>query len=183
MERLKAEHSIKFKWIAFPLHPDTPEEGQTLEQLFAGMGKDIPAMLQRLEAAAANEGLAFGKRKMTFNSRRAQELGKWVEEQGKGDQFHLAMFEAYFVHGLNIADFPVLRDVVEKLGLDPDEAQRVVEEKTYAALVDAEWTYSMRMGVRSVPTFVAGGKGLTGYQSYQALQGLVQAVQSGGVVL
>lgn len=183
MERLKEEHSVKFKWIAFPLHPETPLEGQSLEQLFAGMGKDIPAMLERLKAAAAKEGLAFGSRTMTFNSRRAQELGKWVEERGKGDQFHLAIFEAYFVHGLNIAEFPVLRAAVEKLGLDPDEAQRVVEEKTYAALVDEEWAYSMRMGVRSIPTFMAGGKGLPGYQSYQALEGLVQAVQSGGVVL
>ncbi len=183
MERLKAEHGVKFKWISFPLHPDTPLEGQTLEQLFAGTNKDIPAILERLKSVAASEGLAFGERSMTFNSRRAQELGKWVEEQGRGDEFHQAMFEAYFVDGLNIAEIPVLTAAVEKLGLDPEAAKQVIEDKSYAALVDAEWAYSMRMGVRSVPTFVAGGKGLVGYQSYQGLVNLVEAAQSGGVVL
>ena len=36
------------KWVAFPLHPETPEEGLTLEALFAGRDIDIPAALDRL---------------------------------------------------------------------------------------------------------------------------------------
>jgi predicted DsbA family dithiol-disulfide isomerase len=40
---------------------------------------------------------------MTYNSRLAQELGKWVETRGKGDQYHDAVFQAYFVDGKNLA--------------------------------------------------------------------------------
>lgn len=174
---------MAIKWIAFPLHPETPLEGQTLEQLFAGMGKDIPALLVKLKKAAEAEGLPFGERTHTFNSRRAQELGKWAEEQGSGEPFHRAMFRAYFVEGKNIADFAVLRDQAQALGLDPDQAQGVLEEGLYAAAVDTDWEYSRSLGVRAVPTFVAGGKGLVGAVPYQDLVRLVEAARSGGVLV
>jgi predicted DsbA family dithiol-disulfide isomerase len=32
------------------------------------------------------------KRKKTYNSRLAQELGKWAETKGKGDEYHDAVF-------------------------------------------------------------------------------------------
>ncbi len=171
------------KWLAFPLHPETPLEGQTLEQLFAGTGKDIPALLAKLKKAAEAEGLAFGDRTHTYNSRRAQELGKWAEEQGQGEAFHRAMFRAYFAHGRNIADYAVLRAEAAALGLDPDEAQRVLAEGAYAAAVDADWDYSRRMDVRAVPTFVMNGRGLVGAVPYQDLLKLVQTAQGGGLVL
>ena len=98
------------------MHPETPDEGQSLEQLFAGRNFNIPAMLKRLKSKADELGLAFGERSMTFNSRRAQELGKWAEAQGKGDEFHMAAFLAYFRDGLNLAHIPVLQEICT--GLD-----------------------------------------------------------------
>ena len=35
VERLRAAYPIEIKFTHFPLHPDTPEEGLTLEELFA----------------------------------------------------------------------------------------------------------------------------------------------------
>ena len=63
---------------------------------------DIEKAKKRLKQVADELGLPWGDRKMTYNSRLAQELGKWAEEQGKGDTFHGAAFRAYFVDGLNI---------------------------------------------------------------------------------
>ena len=60
-------------------------------------------MLARLRQVARELDLPFGERKMTFNSRLAQELGKWAEDQGRGDAFHHAVFLAYFQRGENIA--------------------------------------------------------------------------------
>ena len=36
--------------VAFPLHPETPEEGMTLEQLFAGRNYDIRKVEVTIEA-------------------------------------------------------------------------------------------------------------------------------------
>jgi predicted DsbA family dithiol-disulfide isomerase len=97
-----------------------------LDELFAGRGIDIPAVLEHLKRVAAECGLPFGARDKTFNSRKAQELSKWAESLGRGEDFHMAAFRAYFVDGLNIAKIPVLTGLVEALNLDGAEAERVL---------------------------------------------------------
>ncbi len=72
----------------------------TLEELFAGRPINVKQVLDHLSRVAAELGLPFGKREKTFNSRMAQELGKLAEQQGYGEQFHMAAFKAYFADGL-----------------------------------------------------------------------------------
>ena len=157
------------------MHPNTPEEGLTLDELFAGRGIDIPALLEHLRRVANECGLPFGMREKTFNSRRAQELGKWAESLGRGEDFHLAVFRAYFVDGLNIAKVPVLTKLVETMNLDGAEAKRVLTEETFKQLVDQDWAYSRTHGITAVPTFTADGRTVVGAQPYEALEKLVLA--------
>ena len=83
---------MKVEWVHFPLHPETPAEGQSLEELFKGRGVDRTAMHAQMKARMDAEGLPYGERTMTYNSRLAQELGKWADTQpGGGDAFHDAM--------------------------------------------------------------------------------------------
>ncbi|MCF8033762.1 MAG: DsbA family protein [Desulfarculaceae bacterium] len=180
---MQAEEGVAIKWVAFPLHPETPPQGQTLEQLFAGSGKDIPAMMERLRAAANAEGLPLGNRSMTYNSRRSQELAKWAEEQGAGPAFHAAAFRAYFADGQNLWESDVLAGLAVKAGLDGQKAIEVVESGAYAEAVDADWAYARSLGVSAVPTFAAGGRGLVGAQPYPELKRLVQAARDGGIFL
>ena len=74
--------------------------------------------MEHLKNVAAELGLPWGLRTRTYNSRRAQELGKWTEALGKGDEFHLAVFQAYFGDGRNIADISVLKEIAGVIGLD-----------------------------------------------------------------
>ena len=67
--------------IHFPLHPETPVQGQSLEDLFAGRDMDINAMYLRMKGLMDAEGLEYGPRTHTYNSRLAQELGKWADQQ------------------------------------------------------------------------------------------------------
>ncbi len=97
-------------WVAFPLHPEIPEEGLTLEELFRGRNSDMDEMMARLKRVAREEGLPLGDRRRTYNSRLAQELGKWAEEKGRGEDFHAAVFRAYFADGKNIGKQQVLAD-------------------------------------------------------------------------
>jgi predicted DsbA family dithiol-disulfide isomerase len=157
------------------LHPNTPEEGLTLDELFTGRGIDVPAVLEHLKRVAAECGLPFGMRRKTFNSRRAQELGKWAESLGHGEDFHMATFRAYFVDGLNIAKVPVLTKLVEELNLDGAEAERVLIEGTFKQLVDQDWANSRTHGITAVPTFMADGRTVVGAQPYEALEKLILA--------
>ena len=162
----------------FPLHPDTPMEGRSLAELFAGRGKDIPKMQEQMRARMEAEGLPYGNRTMTYNSRLAQELGSWADTQPGGEAIHDALFRAYFVDGLNIGDAEVLAGLAERIGLSREAALEVLEKRTFKAAVDADWEKSHQFGVTGVPTFVAGGSGLVGAQPYEALEQLVKQARA-----
>ena len=161
----------------FPLHPDTPSGGKSLEALFAGRGYDIPKMQAQMRARMAAEGLPYGERTMTYNSRLAQELGKWADEQPGGEAIHDALFRAYFVDGKNIGDSGVLVQIAGSVGLNGDKAREVMTKRTYRAAVDADWQKARAYGVTGVPTFVAGGRGVVGAQPYEMLEQLVEAAR------
>ena len=108
IERLRKEHGVRIKWVHFPLHPETPAEGRSLEDLFKGRGMDRAKMHAQMLARMTAEGLPYGNRTMTYNSRLAQELGVWADTQPGGDAIHDALFRAYFVDAVNIGDPEVL---------------------------------------------------------------------------
>jgi predicted DsbA family dithiol-disulfide isomerase len=174
IERLRREHGVQVKLVHFPLHPDTPAEGKSLEALFAGRGYDIPTMQAQMRARMAAEGLPYGERKMTYNSRLAQELGKWAESQPGGEAIHDALFRAYFVDGKNIGDPQVLIEIAKGIGLDDAEARKVIETRSHKTAVDADWEKSRRYGITGVPTFVVGDRAVVGAQPYEALEQLVK---------
>ena len=174
IEKLKREHGVTIKWVHFPLHPETPMEGRSLEELFAGRGKNIAQMQAQMRARMEAEGLPYGNRTMTFNSRLAQELGAWADTQPGGEAIHDAIFRAYFVDGLNIGDAEVLAGLAEKVGLSREAALEVLEKRTFKEAIDKDWEKSHQYGVTGVPTFVAGRSGLVGAQPYEALEQLVQ---------
>lgn len=157
------------------MHPETPQGGIGLDELFKGRDVDIPAVLERLEKVAAELGLPWSTRTRTYNSRCAQELGKWAESLEKGDAFHMAAFQAYFAHGQNIGDISVLRELAEAVGLDGHEAEEVLVQRTFKEAVDRDWDYSRACGITAVPTFMARGRRVVGAQPYQVLEQLVGA--------
>ena len=172
--RLKKEHGVKVRLVHFPLHPEIPAQGKSLDELFAGRGYDVPKMQAQMRARMQAEGLPYGDRKMTYNSRLAQELGKWADTQPGGEAIHDALFRAYFVEGRNIGDPEVLVQVAESVGLPGDKAREVLDQRSYKAAVDADWQKSREYGVTGVPTFVSGGRGVVGAQPYEVLEQLVE---------
>jgi predicted DsbA family dithiol-disulfide isomerase len=137
-------------------------------------------MMDRLRQAAEELDLPVKERTRVYNSRRATELGKWAEAQGRGDAFHDAVFRAYFADGLDISDVAVLREICSQLDLTPDEAERVLAEGEYKNVVDEDWDYSRKLGVTAVPTFLAAGRSVVGAQPYEVLERLVQVAREQG---
>jgi len=178
IERLRQEHGVKVKWVHFPLHPETPAEGKSLAALFAGRGYDMPKMQAQMRARMAAEGLPYGERSMTYNSRLAQELGAWADGEPGGEAIHDALFKAYFVDGRNIGDPEVLVQIAGSVGLPGDKAREVITQRTHRAAIDADWKKAAEYGVTGVPTFVAAGRGVVGAQPYEMLEQLVEQARA-----
>ena len=171
---------MKIEWVHFPLHPETPAEGRSLADLFAGRNVDRKAMHEAMKARMGAEGLPYGERTMTYNSRLAQELGKWADTQPGGEALHDALFRAYFVEARDISRPEVLPEVAAAVGLAAEAAREVLERRTFRAAVDEDWALSRRLGVTGVPTFVAGRYAVVGAQPYQVLEQLVREAAARG---
>jgi predicted DsbA family dithiol-disulfide isomerase len=126
-----------------------------------------------------NEGLPYGTRTRTFNSRAAQELAAWSVTRTGGSEIHDALFRAYFVDGRNLSDRDVLLDVATSIGLSPTEAARALDSRVSRSTVDLDWSESRQIGISGVPTFVTGHRGVAGLQSYETLEQLV--IQAGAI--
>jgi len=175
-ERLKQTFDITVKLVHFPLHPETPAEGRSMAELYAGRNTDPEAMYRRMKGLMDAEGLPYGRRTHTYNSRLAQELGTWAETQPGGAALHEALYKAYFVEARNIGDPEILVEIAQSVGLPAEEACAVLAERRFKDAVDADWAKSRDYGVTGVPTFVAGGYGVVGAQPYEVLEQLLEKV-------
>src|SRR5438309_3364079 len=131
-------------------------------------------MQAQMKARMGAEGLPYGERAMTYNSRLAQELGKWADTQPGGEALHDALYKAYFVEARNIGDPEILAEIAQSVGLSADEARAVLTERRFKDAVDADWAKSHQYGVTGVPTFVADRYGVVGAQPYEVLEQLVE---------
>lgn len=175
IDRLRKNYDIEIHWTAFPLHPETPEQGLNLEELFAGRSFDVKAAMQRIKQVADQVGLPMAERTKTYNSRLTQELAKWSESKGKGDQYHQAVFQAYYVGSRNIGDVDELVAIVESVWLSGEEARSVLEKRIFRAAVDADWARSHELNITAVPTFVMNNQSIVGAQPYDVLEEFIKS--------
>src|SRR5205814_10315050 len=176
VEKLEQAFEVDTVLAHFPLHPETPMEGRSLAEMYAARGADPEAMYALMKGLMDAEGLPYGRRTHTYNSRLAQELGKWADTQPGGSAIHDKLYKAYFVEARNIGDPELLVELAASVGFPADEARAVLAERRFKDAIDADWAKSAQYGVTGVPTFVAGGYGVVGAQPYEVLEQLVERV-------
>jgi predicted DsbA family dithiol-disulfide isomerase len=179
IDAIQRTYHVDIKYVHFPLHPETPADGRTLEALFNTNAEEITAKNAHMKGLMEAEGLPYGVRTHTYNSRLAQELAAWAVTQPGGEAIHDALYRAYFVDGKNVAEKEVLLAAAQTAGLDIEMAGRVVDERLYRDHVDADWNKSRQYGVTGVPTYVSGTSGVVGAQPYEAIEQLI--VNAGAV--
>jgi predicted DsbA family dithiol-disulfide isomerase len=129
----------------------------------------IPKIKTRWRQVAQKAALPFSERTHSYNSRSAQELGKWAAAQGSGKKFHQAVYRTYFVDGKNIAKIDVLMELVETVGLSAEQAKIALESRAFSQAVDADWACSEKMDIELVPTCLFNGKTLENPKEYELL--------------
>lgn len=134
-----------------------------------------PARAKQMKAMMEEEDLPYNsERNVTYNSRMAQELAKWAESKGRGDEIHDPIFQAFFVEMKNLAKQEVLVEIAGKAGLPADEATDVLLSRSFKEAVDEDWRRCAALGVNAVPTFMLDRYMLVGAHPYKELEKLVQ---------
>lgn len=153
-----------------------------LKDLFKGRESQLEGFQRQIREVASREGLPYGDRTMTYNSRMAQELGSWADSlsnqadgflSGKADLLHDLIYRAYFVENQDISNRGVLLDLASKAGFDREKAERVLVERTESEKIDRDWLRARNMGITGVPTFFSADLVVVGCQSYDILMRFV----------
>ena len=130
-------------------------------------------MKENMKRLMREAGLEYGERSHTFNSRLAQELGKWADSQNGKSEIHDLIYRAYFVEGKNISDMDELLKIAETAGFDRTSAKEILEKRSFKLIVDEDREKSRELGITGVPTFQHKQHLLAGCQPYEILEHFV----------
>lgn len=171
---------VALTWRSFELDPSAPPSpehpGRYVEHLARKYGisrENAQAMIDRVSAAAAEEGLDFrfdiARRGNTFDAHRLLHLGL---ERGIQNELKERLDHGTFTEGLPVSDHEALRSVAVSVGLDELEVEEVLASGRYADAVRADEARARAYGISAVPFFVIDGRyGVAGAQPPEILLG------------
>jgi len=137
----------------------------------------MAAARARFGQVAEAEGLPYGERTHWYNSVPAHEAALWADAHGDGEAFRRAVYRAYFVNDLNIAQPEVLAELAEGAGLDSGALREALAAGEYRAQVQEQFDYARAVGITGVPAYVAGEYLMVGAQPYDVYRQLVEAAR------
>lgn len=151
---------VNVVYRSFELDPDLPKfdnpdathllmskEGLSFEQ--------AQATLRDLTDQAKMTGIELHyDRVVPTNTFDAHRLAQWAKTKGKSMEFAQALMNGHFVEGRHLSLFADLTDLAESIGLDPMEAQKVLNSDAYADKVREDELEGDELGIEHLPFFV-----------------------------
>ncbi len=144
------------EWLSVEIHPDTPPEGMPIVRMFPSL--DTKHMMKNLRTMGAVYGVIFSDIIRISNSRLAIQAAEFSRDQGRFDEFHDAVLQAYFAIGLDIGDREVLIQLGKDTGLDTKALEKALNEGTYLPRIKEMQEEAAKADVTGVPTFVMGSQ-------------------------
>jgi predicted DsbA family dithiol-disulfide isomerase len=166
LDQLSGELDVDVVYRPYQLDPNAPPgAGTPVAEVYArkfGGADQARAILDRVTAVAAGEGLEFRMdRAVRANTRLAHRLLWYAEQPGSPvDQAALKerLLQAYFHDGLDVGDPDVLADCAADIGFDRDDAAAFLAGDAGVAELIAHLSYAHENGITAVPTYVLDGR-------------------------
>ncbi|WP_086826078.1 DsbA family oxidoreductase [Allokutzneria sp. NRRL B-24872] len=170
--RAEGGEDVDVRWRPFQLDPEASSDGRPLDEAMAekfGGAEQAARMMAGVTATAAEVGLAYRlDRAVRANTLDAHRVLALAAEAGVQDAVQERLFRGYFVEGANLGDRATLTALAADAGLPG------VDLSGSADAVRAELAEGIAIGVRSVPTFVVGRRGVAGAQPAEVLLDLLR---------
>ena len=140
----------------------------------------IEATTPRLNKLAREQyGIELNRGPMGIPSRAALIGAKYAEAQGKGPQYHDAVFRAYWQRANNISEVEVLTEIAQAIGLDRGAFLAALNDEQYDAQVEADVEQAYYYGLTGVPALIFGERYLvSGAQPYEVLRQVVEKIET-----
>jgi predicted DsbA family dithiol-disulfide isomerase len=158
-----------------PLHDEEiPDEGMDLEEFIGDPFADLEAIFRELKKAAHEQGLVLNNPGMICRTGPAHEIRAWAEmEHECGRELERALFQAYFVRGINLGDRYELLQIAREFNLPEKDCRSVQESGKYREKVQEDIQKARELEITCAPTFVRGKKKLAGFKPYPELKNFI----------
>ncbi len=134
-----------------------------------------------IERARQEYGLELNPGPFDTDSYPALVVEKYADAQGKGNAFHEAVQDAYWLHAQPIGNLEVLKEIAAKVGLPTENFEVVLENPTCKEAVAADVEQAYEYGLTGVPAVVFENKYLvSGAQPYEVFRQVVEKIQENG---
>ena len=185
LKELAPNIEANINWMPFELNPDMSAEGQNITQhimeKYGITQEQSDANRETLTQRGKDVGFTFNfsQDMRMINSFDLHRLLAWAKTQGKQHELKMAFFDAHFTENMPLNKNENLVNLVGSIGLDVEEAKRVLDSDDYSQQVRTEQKFSLERGIHSVPTFIINNKySISGGQSAntfkQALEQITQ---------
>jgi predicted DsbA family dithiol-disulfide isomerase len=167
-ELVSQDPHITIRWRSFELRPEpVPTLDPDGDYL-------VSAWQNHVYPLAARMNMTLKRPPVQPRSRLAHEAAKWADKHGRFEEYNIALFRAFFVHGKDIGDIEILKGLASDLKLDGNSLHIALKNGDYTAMVLADEDEARQVGVRAVPAFVVNGKvQAAGVQSARRLRELL----------
>ena len=142
---------------------------------------DMEDIRQRLKKMADTGGLEMVFSGRIPNSRAALEATEYAYANGRGEEFHRAVFQRLYGEGRDIGSWEVLREAAEDAGLDADDMENAVKRGEYTAVLDEKLEEAASRGIKAVPTFIINDRyRIVGAQPFEVFEQAIAEVEDAG---
>jgi predicted DsbA family dithiol-disulfide isomerase len=138
-------------------------------------------MRGRLDAVAADVGLAMRQRDVIINSRKALGAAEFAREHGKFAEMHRALFKAHWEGTGRLEDTDDLVRIGAEIGLDSVDLRSAIEEGRYKDILDDSRRQAESVGINAIPAHIFGGRYLViGAHPYEAFTQVLDRLRDEG---
>ena len=176
-ELVKSEPALEIIWRAFELRPEpVPTLDPKGEYLQRAWRDSVYPLANRL-------GMTMRLPPVQPRTRLAHQAAHWARSQpartqgahGRFDDYHAAIFRAFFERGEDIGDMEILITLALELKMEADSLRHALKTHEFEKSVLEDEREAEALGVRGVPAFIADRRAaLSGVQPVEDLKKLVR---------
>lgn len=190
LERALAEYAQRFpdrpaplvRWHPFQLNPDMPEGGMSrADYVRQKFGDRADTVYDRVKAVGRTLDIPFAIDAIARqpNTAAAHSLIGLAEVGVQQQRLVEALFEAYFLHGVDLTQRTELERLAQQAGLSIESIQACLDSEEARHQVRASDVRARQMGVQGVPFFIFNNQvGVSGaHEPETLLQAMEQALE------
>jgi len=166
---LSKEFNLTIDWKGIEIHPEFPPQGKKRTKTLKSK-----SFAETIREMAKEDNIEIKLPGYATNSRLSLEASEFAKIKGKFLEFHIGVYEAYFLEGRNIGDIEIVLDIGEKAGLDKSELQECLSKRTMFDKIEENKKEAEDKLILGVPTFLFGDFPVHGNQSTQTMRHIIK---------